>query len=113
MYLARTIFVLVIALSLATLPGAGAFASTAKDASSASLQSMSDCPHHGGQHQSKDKSDHAACAVACAGMGWGYSNAAAHPVEFALLGGTRIPQVVSDDAIGPHDTTPPFRPPRF
>ncbi len=113
MYLVRTIVVLVIALSLAMLPEAGAFASTAKHASSASVQAMSDCPHHGGQDPSNDKSDHASCAVACAGMCWGYSNAAARPVQFALLGGTRMTHTVSDNAVGPHDTSPPFRPPRF
>jgi hypothetical protein len=112
MSLARTIFVLVIVLSVAMLPGAGAFASMPKHVSSASLHAMSDCPNHGGQDRSNDKSDHTVCALACAGMCWGYSNAAAHPVLFELLGGTPIPQIVSDQATGPHELTPPFRPPR-
>lgn len=113
MHLARAIFVLVVALSLAMLPAAGAFASVAKHGSSAVSESMSDCAHHSGQDRSNDKADHTSCAVACAGMCWGQSNAAAYPVQFTLLGGSPIPQIVSDDATGPHDASPPFRPPRL
>ena len=111
MHLARTIFILVVALSLALLPAAGAFASMAKHGSSAVSQSMSDCSQHDAQDQSK-KADDAACAMACAGMCWGNSNAAAQSLQIVLFGGSPIPQIVSDDATGPHEAVPPFRPPR-
>jgi len=112
MHIARTIFVLFLALSVAFLPGTHAFASVAKDGGIVASGLTGDCHHDRTHHEHKKSVDDLGCIAACGGMCWGFASAGAAATLFTSFVGTRISPVVSDDAVGPHAAAPPFRPPR-
>ena len=113
MALARTIFALLIAMSVAILPAAGsaAFKLKSQDATEMSAgESMHDCCPPAADPCDKAMDDcgtMATCAMKC----FGYSAVASSPLSFPLAFAGVMPLFESGDF---HSQTgsPPFRPPR-
>src|SRR5581483_5924132 len=114
MSIARTIFALVIALSVAMLPAAGSFAVAGHSA----MSSAAPCADHGRSHSpghhgsptdkaKNDCADMAACIVHCFGIS-GLVSPTPAPVVLAAA----IEPSFSAHSFLPHVGNPPFRPPR-
>jgi len=105
----RTVFALLIALSVAMLPaiGGGAFASQ-----DAAMASMDDCPHqhHHGAPAKKAMDDCCAMAV-CALKCFSYCGAMVSELVYPSRTATIEPPLVSK-ALRSQAGSPPFRPPR-
>jgi hypothetical protein len=124
MRLVRTMMALVIALSVAMLPAAGAAASVIKSVPQASTSAMADdmamtsdmsgvmdccpdfaksrpCDHPSGQCPM------AFCAVQLVNLAF----AAAFGFDLPLVAGTPLP-IPTDQVVALHSSSPPFRPPR-
>jgi hypothetical protein len=129
MRICRTIFALVIALSVATLPAAGGIATiaTAADApmsehmssedtlsetvlSESMAQPMADCEHRAMPcHKGMDDCQSmAACALKCFNF---------TATSFSVLSYPTVPKdsepVLADSGFHPQTSSPPFRPPRI
>ena len=111
MSIVRTVFALLIALSVAMLPaiGGGAFASHSQDAA---MASMDDCPlhHHHGAPAKKAMDDCCAMAV-CALKCFSYCGAMVSDLIYPSRRAT-IEPLLASKALRSHTGSPPFRPPR-
>jgi hypothetical protein len=108
----RTILALLIALSVALLPaaGAGAFKFQPEDMTEMSVSEPMDCcPHAAGlcDIARSDCTSMAACAVNCLNCASGTSSALVYPVMLAVL----MP-LFEGDFLHSQLGSPPFRPPR-
>ena len=115
MRICRTIFALVIALSVATLPAAGAAAmiATTADASMSEpmlSEPMVDCDHHGMPcHKGmNDCESMATCALKC----FNFSGTSFSILSFPIALKNSEP-VLADSGFHPQTSSPPFRPPRI
>jgi hypothetical protein len=113
MALARTLFALLIVLSVALLPAAGkaAFQSKSHDMTDMSASApMDDCCPHAGTPCDKAPADcawMAACTYSCLNYVRAISSPLVYPVVLAAL----MP-LFESDILPSHAATPPFRPPR-
>lgn len=119
----RTIMVVVIALSVATLPIAAAFmpGSKAQGTSvdmpgemampSEMSAAMHDCCPDHAKRESNDHSSKGCPMACCAVQLAGIANAAAFRLDFPIAAGISLPIPV-DQVVASHSSSPPFRPPR-
>jgi hypothetical protein len=112
MNIVRTVFALVIALSVAMLPaiGGGAFASHSQDAA---MASMDDCPHHHHHHgaPAKKAMDDCCAMAVCALKCFSYCGAMVSELVYPSLTAT-IEPLLASKALHSQTGSPPFRPPR-
>jgi phage tail protein X len=111
----RTVFALLVALSVATLPAAGGFAAGSKTLEASVSETMPDCGHHRHntpsdktQKTTEDNACMGACAVACFGfMPTAFSDIAfSSPISIA-------PRLIrTSDSVPSQLANLPFRPPR-
>jgi hypothetical protein len=109
MHNCRTILALLIGLSVATLPVAGAVAAIAQPADMSMSESMDDCdrpvmPCHKAMD---DCQSMAACALKC----FNFSGTSFSILSFPLVLTDRAP-AFADGPFHPQTSSPPFRPPR-
>jgi hypothetical protein len=120
MKVARTIFALLIALSVAVLPAAGGIAPVAKSsamsdmgamdhADMVAMDDMDCCPHPA---NSSDRAmDKSACMATCALKCFPFGGAALSTIVFPSHQ-ARLIWALSTGPFGPQTSSPPFRPPR-
>ena len=110
--LGRTIFAVLIGVSVALLPATAGFAANAAAAPDAAVvKTMVDCDHHRtgpDKHAINDHACMAACALSCFGIAaTGDSGIALSPPA-----GVSLKPARSSDAMSSRMGSPPFRPPR-
>ena len=116
--IARSIFVALLAVALATLPATVGFAASVTAATDMSVtQAMPDCDHHQHQHQAPSKqsqksADHAACMAACAAICFGFTAFDVSGIAYAAPAGAALKPLRASTAISSLMGSPPFRPPR-
>jgi uncharacterized protein involved in copper resistance len=112
----RTIFALLVALSVATLPAAVGFAAGSKTTEMSVSGTTPDCDHrhhHNPPSDQTHKAAHddasmAACAVACSG----FSTTAFQGIAFPSPSSTALKLVRTSDRVSSQIGNLPFRPPR-
>jgi len=116
--IARSILVALLAVAIATMPGARGTASAGQQSPvvASAAQTMPDCEHHQGMHQAPVKetqksADHGTCITGCA-LCFGIMSGHASTVAYTLLTGTALMPVHAPDEISSLMGSPPFRPPR-
>jgi hypothetical protein len=115
MRIGRTIFTVLVALSVATLPAAIGFAAGATTAMEISASpAMPDCDHHhnapGGKTQKS--MDDGACMAACALNCFNVMAAASSAIAFSPPASAALKPVRTSGNISSLMGIPPFRPPR-
>ena len=111
----RTIFVAVLALSVAMLPAAVGFAANITTMEVAAAEMMPDCDHHH-HNMLSDKtqktSDVGGCMAACAGACFGFTPTGFSDIAFSSPAGTALKLVRTSDNVSSRMGNLPFRPPR-
>jgi hypothetical protein len=118
MWIGRTIFTALVALSVATLPAAIGFAAGATTAMEISASpAMPDCDHHhhrrnapGGKTQKSV--DDGACMAACALNCFNVMAAAFSAIAFSTPASAALKPAHASNNISSQMGSPPFRPPR-
>jgi len=111
----RTIFAVLIGLSVATLPAATGFAANVATATEMSAsKAMPDCDHH--HHAPSDKtqktSGDCACMAACALTCFGFTAPGFTSITFASPASVVLKPVGTSTNVSSRMGSPPFRPPR-
>lgn len=115
--IAQTIFAMIIALSVATLPAAAGFAAVSASTADMSVSSaMPDCDHHihaapAGKPQKT--ADDFACMAACALHCFSFTATDFSGVAFSLPASAALRPARVDGAVSSLMGSPPFRPPRI
>jgi hypothetical protein len=115
MHLGRTIFAVLIGLSVAILPATVGFAASAGTAAELSaVQAMPDCDHHHGAADTQTpKAIHGgACMADCALTCFSFTATASSGIAVWSPVSDALKPVQVSDAVSSHMGTPPFRPPR-
>jgi len=111
----RTIFVVLVALSVATLPAAVGFAACSKSMEVSASETMPDCDHHG-HNMPSDKTqkttDDGACMGACAVACFGFTATAFSDIVFSSPISTAPRLIRTSDSVPSQMGNLPFRPPR-
>jgi hypothetical protein len=109
MTIGRTVLALLIALSVAMLPAAGAAGMNSHSPAAADMSVMEDmrdcCPHKA--NPCDDCGTMAACALKCFSFAGASSSAIVFPLNFAKVVTTFVGNPLSSQT-----SSPPFRPPR-
>jgi hypothetical protein len=111
----RTVFVVLVALSVATLPTAQGFAAAVTTATEMSVSNaMPDCAHRHNVPSDKTQktTDNGACMAACAVACFGFTAIGYSGIAFQLPIGTTLNFVRTSDNISSRLGSLPFRPPR-
>lgn len=114
--IARSIFVALLAVAIATLPAAVGFAASVGAATEMSAtQAMPDCDHH--RHsapadQTQKSADHAACMAACAAICFGFTATDVTGIAYAAPVSAALKPLRTSTALSSLMGSPPFRPPR-
>jgi hypothetical protein len=111
MQVSRTILAVLVALSLAMLPLAGATAAPLKSTDHMASEVAHDCCHHGSpcDDHANSAGDHAArgiCAKCCSSLAAVFFADVAAPLKAA------VPAIHAGTPLPSHIASPPFRPPR-
>jgi hypothetical protein len=110
----KAILAMVVALSVATLPAAVAFAASNKAMDASMSMPMSDCDHH--HHDSgkqKQKSaDDSACMAACTLTCLGFTATGVSAIAFSPPASAALKPVHASNIVASQMGSPPFRPPR-
>jgi hypothetical protein len=109
----RTIFAMLVGLSVATLPASLGFAGAAPMAVSAS-QAMPDCEHHHTAPSDKTQktADDSACMAACALHCFNFTATGFSGVVFSTTASAALKLVRTRSHVVSQMGNPPFRPPR-
>lgn len=114
--IARSIFVALLAVAIATLPAAVGFAASVAAATDMSVtQAMPDCDHHhhaAPADKTQKPAHDAACLAACAAICSGFTATDVTGIAYAAPVSTALKLVRADPAISSLMGSPPFRPPR-
>ena len=109
----RTIFVVLVALSVATLPAAIGFAAGSKTMEVSVSETMPDCDHHNMPSGKTQKTmDDGACMAACAVACFGFTATGFSGVAFPTPISTALKLVRTSDDVSSRMGNLPFRPPR-
>jgi hypothetical protein len=112
----RAIFVLLIALSVATLPAALGFAAGSKTLEVSGSTSIPDCDHRHHQNAPSDKkqktTDDGACLAACAVACFGFTATGLSSITLSLPTSTAPKFIQTSDNVSSQIGNLPFRPPR-
>ena len=114
--IARSIFVALLAVAIATLPATVGFAASVGAATEMSVtQAMPDCDHH--RHsapadQTQKSADHAACLAACAAICFGFTATDVTGIAYAAPASAALKPLRTSAALSSLMGSPPFRPPR-
>jgi hypothetical protein len=111
----RSIFVVLVALSVATLPAAVGFAAGGKTMEMSASETMPDCDHHhhnvpGGKTQKT--ADDGACMAACAVACFGFTAIGFSSIAFLSPISTAPKFIRTSDNVSSRMGNLPFRPPR-
>ena len=111
----RAIFVLLIALSVATLPAAVGFAAASKTVEISAAEPMPDCDHH--HHnvpsgKTQKTIDDGACMASCAGACFGFTATEFSDILFSSTLGVMPKFIRTSDSVSSATDYLPFRPPR-
>jgi hypothetical protein len=112
MKVARVLFALLIALSVAVLPAAGGVAAVVKSTEMADVAAMDDmdcCPHKA--NPCDTAADRAACMAMCALNCFSFGGATVSTIIFPLHR-ARLTPAVATNPFNSRTGSPPFRPPR-
>jgi uncharacterized protein involved in copper resistance len=111
----RTVFALLVALSVATLPAAVGFAAGSKTMEVSASETMPDCDHHR-HNMPSDKTqkttDDGACMGACAAACFGFMPTAFSDIAFSSPISTAPWLNRTSDSVPSQLGNLPFRPPR-
>ena len=110
----RTIFAVLVGLSVATLPAAVGLASVAPSAAATEV-SASDCDHHhhtAPSDRTQKTADDCACMAACALKGFSLAGVTFSGIVFASPASTALKLVRASNNVFAQMGSPPFRPPR-
>jgi uncharacterized protein involved in copper resistance len=117
MRIGRTIFAVLLALSVATLPAASGFAaaSPTAHAAMAAVEAMPDCDHH--HHdapgdKTKKTTDDRGCMAACALNCFNFTETVFSGIAFSPPASAALKPVRASTNISSLMGSPPFRPPR-
>lgn len=113
--IARTIFVALLAVAIATLPATLGFAAGASMASDVTVtQAMPDCDHHHSAPSgpTQKTADHGACMAACALACFGFTATHVSGIAYSVPASAALKPVRASTAISSLMGSPPFRPPR-
>ncbi len=110
----RTIFALLVALSVATLPAAAGFAAGGKSMDVVTASGMTpDCDHHQAPSDKTHKTmDDGACMAACAVGCFNVTATGLSDFSFSSPVSTALKPVLADPHVASRMGSPPFRPPR-
>ena len=114
--IARSIFVALLAVAIATLPAAVGFAASVAAATDMAVtQTMPDCDHH--RHaapadQTQKPAHDAACLAACAAICFGFTAFDVSGIAYAAPVSAALKPLRVSTAISSLIGSPPFRPPR-
>jgi uncharacterized protein involved in copper resistance len=113
----RTVFAVLIGLSVATLPAATGFAAHVATATEMSVsKAMPDCDHHHHHKAPTDKTQKTAgdcaCMAACALTCFGFTAPGSSSITFASPASTVLKPVRTSTNVASRMGSPPFRPPR-
>jgi hypothetical protein len=111
----RAIFVLLIALSVATLPAAVGFAAASKTVEISASEPMPDCDHHrrnGPSDKTQKTVDDGACMASCAGACFGFTATEFSDIAFSSPLHLTPRFIRTSENISPPTDNLPFRPPR-
>lgn len=114
--IARTLFVALLAVAIATLPATVGFAASVAAATELSVtQATPDCDHHhhtAPADKTQKSTDHAACMAACAAICFGFTAFDASGIAYAAPVSAALKPLRASTAISSLMGSPPFRPPR-
>jgi len=111
----RTIFAVLIGLSVATLPAATGFAANAATATDVSAsKAMPDCDHHHNAPSDKTQKTacDCACMAACALTCFSFTAPGSSGITFSSPASTALKPVRTDTNVSSRMGSPPYRPPR-
>ena len=114
--IARTVFVALLAVAIATLPATVGFAANVAAATELCVtQATPDCGHHhhtAPADKTQKSADHAACMAACAAICFGFTAFDVSGIAYAAPVSATLKLVRADTSISSLMGSPPFRPPR-
>ena len=114
--IARTLFVALLAVAIATLPAAVGFAASVAAATEMSVtQAMPDCDHHhhsAPADQTQKPAHDAACMAACAAICFGFTAFGVSGIAYAAPVSAALKPLRASTALSSLLGSPPFRPPR-
>jgi len=111
----RTIFAVLIGLSVATLPAATGFAANAATATDVSAsKAMPDCDHHHNAPSDKTQktAGDCACMAACALTCFSFTAPGSSGITFSSPASTALKPVRTDTNVSSRMGSPSYRPPR-
>jgi hypothetical protein len=111
----RTIFAVLIGLSVATLPAATGFAASAATATEMSAsKAMPDCDHHHNAPSDKTQktAGDCACMAACALTCFSFTAPGFSGITFSSLASATLKPVRTSTNVSSRMGSPPYRPPR-